>query len=354
MRKVCLFAIAFLGLLAGGSLAVRVVFPPPVAFHGHTEPVTAVIASADGKTLASLSDKDQTIKLWDLATQKELATLRGNEVALSPDGKILAFAKYSEGEIQLWDVTNSNHLATMRGHAGPIEALAFSPDGKTLASGSYDKTTKLWDVATARERATLRHSDMVLSVAFSPDGKTLATGSSGWTVRLWDITPDKELARPRTLEGGAIQQGGCVISVAFSPDGRTLASGRAEKVKLWDVRTGQGRGILSAQPNHDIDRIVFSPDSRALAALDTYSMISLWETATGTRTAVPEKRYSRPRPRLLRYAWDAFPDIFQEYMYVPSSIRFTQDGTLMAMGYDNRDVTTARMWQVSSVPVMKK
>jgi WD40 repeat protein len=106
--------------------------------------------------------------------------------------------------------------------------VAFSPDGKTLASGSDDNTIKLWDVATGKEQATLKgHTAWVASVAFSPDGKTLASGGDT-TVRLWDME-GKELA---TLKGHT--KG--VNSVAFSPDGKTLASGSQDKtIKLWDV-----------------------------------------------------------------------------------------------------------------------
>ena len=115
---------------------------------------------------------------------------------------------------------------TLNGHASPVRSVAFSPDGRTLATGSDDNTVKLWDIANGKELRTLEgHADVVSSVAFSPDGRTLATGSYDRTVKLWDIANGKEL---RTLEGHASP----VWSVAFSPDGRTLVSGGGgERVK---------------------------------------------------------------------------------------------------------------------------
>jgi len=112
--------------------------------------------------------------------------------------------------------------------------VAYSPDGKSLASGSSDNTVRLWDVATGNELRRLEgHADWVWSVAFSPDGKSLASGSSDNTVRLWDVAAGKELRR---LEGHAAS----VLSVAFSPDGKSLASGSYDKtVRLWGRRHRQ-------------------------------------------------------------------------------------------------------------------
>ncbi len=106
--------------------------------------------------------------------------------AFSADGKIPATA--TSKNIKLWEVATGKELATLNGHTDLVWSLAFSPDGKTLASGSWDNTIKLWDVASGKERSTLKgHTDEVWCVAYSPDGKLLVTGSKDKTIRLWDL-----------------------------------------------------------------------------------------------------------------------------------------------------------------------
>ena len=138
-----------------------------------------------GTLLASVLE-DGTIKLWDVATNANIATLKGHEgvvwsVAFSPDGKMLASAG-GDGTVRLWDVATNTNIATLEGHEGLVTAVAFSPDGTLLASAGRDATVRLWDVATNTNIATLEgHTDGVVSVAFSPDGTMLASGS--WIIR---------------------------------------------------------------------------------------------------------------------------------------------------------------------------
>src|SRR5579883_1901389 len=198
---------------------------------GHQSTVYSVALSADGTTLVSGSS-DRTIKVWGLASGRELRSLTGhqdgvNSVALSADGTTLVSGS-SDRTIKVWDLASGRELRSLTGHQDGVNSVALSADGTTLVSGSSDRTIKVWDLASGRElRSLTGHQDGVNSVALSADGTTLVSGSTDCTIKVWDLSSGREL---RTLTGHR----GSVACVALSGDGKTLVSGSEDPTcNVW-------------------------------------------------------------------------------------------------------------------------
>ena len=295
-----------LSLFAGTAISTKAQKAELVVQTGHSSNVLSVAFSTDGKTLASGSG-DKTIKLWAVESGKELRTLKGhssdvNSVSFSPDGKTLASGS-NDKTIKFWNVETGKELRTLTGHSNSVASVSFSPDGKILASGSGfkavmrslsfgstdDTAIKLWDVETGKEIRTLKgHSASVYSVAFSPDGKTLASGSGDNTIKLWDVESGKEL---RTLKGhsSGLNSISAVNSVSFNADGKTLASGSNDHtIKLWDVESGKELRTLTGHTNV-VNSVSFSLDGKTLGSGSRDKTIKLWDVETGKelRTLTP-------------------------------------------------------------------
>lgn len=192
-----------------------------------------------------------------------------SSVAFSPDGKILATGSWDK-TIKLWDRISGGETRALEGHSDRVDAVAFSPDGRTLASGGSDRTIKLWDTSRGSEIRTISgHTEAVTSLAFSPSGSTFVSGSWDKTVRLWDTSTGSEI---RTISGHKE----AVTSVAFSPDGSTVASGSWDKtVRLWDVSSGKQIDIFVGHRT-SVTSVVFSPDGRTIASASDGRVIRLW------------------------------------------------------------------------------
>jgi RNA polymerase sigma factor (sigma-70 family) len=238
--------------------------------RGHSGRVRCVAFAPDGKTLASGSD-DTTVRLWGAATGKELLRLEVasqlRALAFSPDGKALATGDEG-GSLCLWALPSGKPLHHSPGQGLPVTAVAFSPNGKVVASGVNGLVT-LWGAATGKELHRLWGAGPE-AIAFSPDGATLATGGHACTIRVWDARTGKEHSLPA---GG--HEGG-VRALAVSRDGRLAATGGGGSVRLWALPSGREARQIGAPGTWFGGGLALSPDGRTVVTIQ-----GLWDTATG-------------------------------------------------------------------------
>jgi len=234
----------------------------------------SVAFSPDSLWVAA-AGQDTTIRVWDVNTQRELFALKGHahtveRVAFSPDGKWLASASHREGVVKLWELASKTEKASLGTLPNTYPAVAFSPDSTLLAWSAGDRTIQLTDLATGASAGALSgHYGLVDAVAFSPDGKWVASGSKDWSARLWDVQTRKETA---SFWG----HNGLVTSVSFSPNSQLLATTCVDgTIKLWSVRT---RTEVATLKGHEmwVNNAVFLPDGRTLASAADDGSLKLW------------------------------------------------------------------------------
>lgn len=285
----------------------------------HSDQVLCVAWSPDGKRLATAS-ADQTAKIWDADSGKQLVTLTGHRdmvwsVAWSPDGKRLLTGS-EDRTAKIWDAASGKELMTLTGHGDSVQSVAWSPDGTRLATAGRDNTARVWNADTGKLLMTLSgHTDYVWSVAWSPDSQRLATASWDGTAKVWDAGSGRLL---RTLQGTNAR----LFGVAWSPDGTRLATANEEHIaEVWDAANGHKTMTLAGHTGFVVS-VAWSPDGTRLATGSADHEAKVWDAATGN----PLQTLSGHAASVLCIEWNP-------------------DGVRLATSSGDH---TARIWQVGT------
>jgi WD40 repeat protein len=262
--------------------------------RGHDAPVWSAAFSPDGRRIVTASG-DETARIWDSTTGIEIAVLRGHKgpvwsAAFSPDGSRIVTASL-DGTARIWDVARSNQIMVLRGHADTVNSAAFSSDGGRIVTASWDKTARMWDAASGKEIAVLRgHQEWVISATFSPDGRRVVTASWDKTARIWDTASGMEVTVLRGHESE-------VESATFSPDGRRVVTASWDKTaRIWDAASGKEIAVLQGHETR-VESAAFSPDGGRIVTASEDKTARIWDATSRGEIAVlrgPEKGFASP------------------------------------------------------------
>ncbi len=254
--------------------------------------VNSLVFSADGARLFAAGGQPGLageVREWNVADGSLVRTFEGHKdaiyaLALSPEGRIVATGSYDQ-KIKLWDLGSGKELRTLSGHNGCVYHLAFRRDGKILASASADRTVKLWDVDSGERRETFAQSLKELyAVAFSPDGKRLVAGGADNRIRIYSISESAAETTNPILDSKFAHEG-AILNLVFSADGKRLLSSADDRtVKLWDAEQMKERLLLEKQPDWAPALDFFGTKKVIVGRLD--GSLGLYDAETGKETAV--------------------------------------------------------------------
>lgn len=342
----------------------------PVFQLRHAGSVRALDFSPDGKLLATVSQGDREIRLWDAATGKAASTIPGppggaDFVAFSAGQKLIAFGG-SDNFVYLWDCSAGKELRRLAGHEKAVSCVAFSADGSRLAAGGDDATIRVWDVPSGKEVGQFKEPDKVNAVSFSPDGRLLASAGWSFPVHLWDVATGKVL---RACAGHRAP----VIALGFSPDGGVLATGSQDgTARLWEVRSGKEIEEIDRHTSQ-VNGVTFAPDGRHFATAGGDGTLDLWQVV-GVRevglfrhaSAVNAVAFSPDGRRLASAGLDGFARVWNVEKLPPTpppkavkpgKHQPERDWTLLA--HSNPRTAYRAVWRLSeaaseSLPVLRE